>query len=67
MFALSLSDSLNKRLYLNITDKAFPNKPLVSDPESDTSAIASNANTYERKEIESMLGYIDEDIVIHTV
>lgn len=63
-FALPLPNSLKKGMCLNITDEALTDKPLVSDPESNTSVLSSGISTYGGKEIESMLGYIDEDTVV---
>lgn len=66
-FAFTHPDGLNKGLHLNITDEALANKPLESDPESDTSTLSSNANIYGEKKVESMLGYVDKNAVVHAI
>lgn len=65
MFSLSLPNGLNERLHPNITYDALLDKPLVLDPESNTSNLSSSISTYRGEEIESMLGYIDQDIVVY--
>lgn len=67
MFALTHPDGLNKRLRFNITDNALADKLLESDPESDTSTLSSGANTYGKKKVESMLGYVDKNAIVHAV
>lgn len=67
MFALFLPNGLNEGLYPNITYDALLDKSLVLDPESNTSNLSSSISTYREEEIESMLGYIDQDIVVYAI
>ncbi len=63
-FALPLPTRLNKALCLDITNKAFSDQMTVTDLDSDASALSSGASTYRGEEVESMLGYIDEDATV---
>lgn len=65
MFALSLPNGLNKKMHLNITDKALLNKSLVLNLKSDINALSSSISTYEGEKVESMLGYVNKDFFIH--
>lgn len=65
LFALPLFAELNKAFLLDITDKALLDQAIVIDLDSNTSTLSSGANTYEGEEVESMLGYIDDDAAVH--
>lgn len=64
-FALPLCNGLNEGLHLNIIDEALLDKALVLNPESNTNALSSNASTYRGEEVESMLGYVNKDVIVH--
>lgn len=64
LFALSLSAGLNKALRSDIIDEALPDLATMTDLDFDTSALSSSANTYGREEVESMLGYVEENITV---
>ncbi len=65
LFALPLSARLNKVIRLDITNEALLDQAIVTDLNSNTSALFSSASTYGEEEIESMLGYIDENATVH--
>lgn len=56
LFALPLSVKLNKALHLDITDEALPDQATVTNLDSNTNTLFSDASTYWGKEVESILG-----------
>lgn len=56
LFTLPLSVELNKALHLDITDEALPDQVTMTDLDSDTNALFSDASTYWGEEVESILG-----------
>lgn len=67
LFSLLFPARLNKPLWFNTTNDALPNQGTVVDPESATSALSSNASTYEGEEVEVILGYIDKDTTVRAI
>lgn len=63
-FALPLLAGLNKSLCFDIIDKALLDQAIVTDLDFDTSALSSGTSTYGGEEVESILGYIDEDTTV---
>lgn len=61
---LPFSVELNKVLHLNITDEALPDQATVTDLDFNTNALFSDISTYGREEVESILGYVDEDVIV---
>ncbi len=66
LFTLPLPARLNEALCLDITDKTLLDQAIVMDLDSNASTLSSGISTYGGEEVESMLGYVDEDTIVRT-
>lgn len=66
LFALLLPTRLNKIYCLNIIYETLLNQATITDLDFNTSILSSNTSTYREKKIESILGYINEDVIVCT-
>lgn len=65
LFALPLPTRLNEALCLDIANEAFFDQAIVMDLIFNTNILSSGASTYRRKEMESMLGYVDKNSIVY--
>lgn len=65
-FSLSLLADLNESLCLGVIEEAIPDEVMETDLDTDSSYSFSGTSTYGSNEVESMLGYVDKNIVVQS-
>lgn len=65
-FPLPLPAGLNESLRLGVIEEAIPDEATVTDLDADSGSSLSGASTYGGNKVESMLGYVDEDVVVQS-
>lgn len=65
IFSLQIFVNLKDKLWFAIIKKGFFNKKLSVNLKSDTGS-STTSNNYKKKEIETILGFIDKDRLVCT-